>query len=171
MRMICSISALVGAARWTSTITQQALTESTFLDYIRFQVDRDPPPAAQSVNRRVGTAERAGGVSFQKLRSVCTRLSELVLAAITAWRGATPGADSVAVKTPKRLIEPLSVDDVARFGPAAPRVTWPSSVDVTAWPAVMRSPCTQPRGHPLSGFADPGAGQAKIRMLPLIAIP
>ncbi|HKF20446.1 MAG TPA: site-specific integrase, partial [Candidatus Angelobacter sp.] len=31
------------AAHRTSTITQQALTESTFLDYIRFQVDQDPP--------------------------------------------------------------------------------------------------------------------------------
>ena len=43
----------------TSTITQQALTESTFLDYIRFQVNQSPPPAAASINRRVGTAERA----------------------------------------------------------------------------------------------------------------
>jgi len=47
------------AAHQTSTITQQALTESTFLDYIRFQVNQNPPPAAQSINRRVGTAERA----------------------------------------------------------------------------------------------------------------
>src|SRR3954471_1645913 len=43
----------------TSAITQPALTESTFLDYIRFQVSQNPPPAAQSINRRVGTAERA----------------------------------------------------------------------------------------------------------------
>jgi len=47
------------AAYKTTAITKQSLTESTFLDYIRFQVDRNPPPAAQSVNRRVGTAERA----------------------------------------------------------------------------------------------------------------
>lgn len=47
------------AAHQTSTITQQVLTESTFLDYIRFQVNQNPPPAAQSINRRVGTAERA----------------------------------------------------------------------------------------------------------------
>lgn len=43
----------------TSAITQPALTESTFLDYIRFQVSQNPPPAAASINRRVGTAERA----------------------------------------------------------------------------------------------------------------
>jgi hypothetical protein len=46
-------------AHKTSAITQQAQTESTFLDYIRFQVNQNPPPAAQSINRRVGTAERA----------------------------------------------------------------------------------------------------------------
>ena len=39
------------AAHQTSTITQQALTETTFLDYIRFQVNQNPPPAAESVNR------------------------------------------------------------------------------------------------------------------------
>ena len=47
------------AAHQTSTITKQALTESTLLDYIRFQVNENPAPAAESVNRRVGTAERA----------------------------------------------------------------------------------------------------------------
>ena len=34
------------AAHKTSAITPQALTESTFLDYIRFQVNQNPPPAA-----------------------------------------------------------------------------------------------------------------------------
>jgi hypothetical protein len=47
------------SAQKTSTITQQALTESTFLDYICFQVNQSPPPAAACINRRVGTAERA----------------------------------------------------------------------------------------------------------------
>jgi len=47
------------AAHQTSTITKQDLTESTFLDYIRCQVNQNPLPAAQSINRRVGTVERA----------------------------------------------------------------------------------------------------------------
>jgi site-specific recombinase XerD len=46
-------------AHKTSSISKDALTESTFLDYIRFQVNQSPPPAAESINRRVGTAERA----------------------------------------------------------------------------------------------------------------
>ena len=55
-------------AHKTSAITQQALTESTFLDYIRFQVGQDPPPAAASINRRVGTAERAMRREFPDAR-------------------------------------------------------------------------------------------------------
>ena len=39
------------ATHKTSAITQDALTESTFLDYIRFQVNQSPPPAAASINR------------------------------------------------------------------------------------------------------------------------
>src|SRR5438445_409651 len=41
------------AAHKPCAITEQALTESTLLDYIRFQVNQDPPPAAESINRRV----------------------------------------------------------------------------------------------------------------------
>ena len=51
-------------ANQTSTITQQALIESTFLDYIRFQLNQNPPPAAASINRRVGTTERAMRCEF-----------------------------------------------------------------------------------------------------------
>src|SRR5215467_1103453 len=35
----------------TSAITKQTMVESTFLDYIRFQVGQNPPPAAASINR------------------------------------------------------------------------------------------------------------------------
>ena len=46
------------AAHTTAAIAKEALTESTFLDYIRWQVDQYSAPAAASINRRVGT--RAG---------------------------------------------------------------------------------------------------------------
>jgi hypothetical protein len=49
----------------------QALAESTLLDYIRFQVNRNPPPAAESVNRRVGTAERAMRREFPEAARLC----------------------------------------------------------------------------------------------------
>lgn len=105
------------AARNTTAITKQALTESTFLDYIRFQVDANPPPAAQSVNRRVGTAERAMRREFPDAPSLFApgfqnwywRQSRL------GYGRPRPALTQLRVKTPKRLIEPLSVDDVARF--------------------------------------------------------
>ena len=62
----------------TSGITQQALTESTFLDYIRFQVGQDPPPAAASINRRVGTVERA-------LRREFPEAAKLIAPAFQHW--------------------------------------------------------------------------------------
>ena len=43
----------------TDDVTEKTLTESTLLDYIRFQTNQQPRPAAASINRRVGIAERA----------------------------------------------------------------------------------------------------------------
>jgi hypothetical protein len=43
----------------TGDISQQDLTESTLLDYLRFQSSRQPPPSATTINDRVATADRA----------------------------------------------------------------------------------------------------------------
>jgi integrase/recombinase XerD len=101
----------------TPTITQQALTESTFLDYIRFQVSLSPPPAAASINRRVGTAERAMRREFPEAAPLFApgfqnrywRHSRL------GYGRLRPALTQLRVKTPKRVIVPLSVDAVARF--------------------------------------------------------
>jgi site-specific recombinase XerD len=101
----------------TSAITQQALTESTFLDYIRFQVGQDPPPAAASINRRVGTAERA-------MRREFPNAARLLAPSFQHWYWRQsrlgygkprPALTQLRVKTPKRILVPLSVDAVARF--------------------------------------------------------
>jgi site-specific recombinase XerD len=42
----------------TTVITEKTLTESTLLDYIRFQTNQQPQPAAASINRRVGIIRR-----------------------------------------------------------------------------------------------------------------
>src|SRR6266852_600880 len=94
-----------------------ALTESTLLDYIRFQVNQDPPPAAESINRRVGTAERAMRCEFPEAARLFApgfqnwgwRRSRL------GYVRPRPALTQLRVKTPKRVIVPLSVDDVARF--------------------------------------------------------
>ena len=105
------------AAYKTSFITKQALTESTFLDYIRFQVNQNPPPAAQSINRRVGTAERAMRREFPEAARLFSpgfqnwywRQSRL------GYGRPRPALTQLRVKTPKRVVVPLSVEEVARF--------------------------------------------------------
>jgi integrase len=105
------------AAHETSGITKETLSEDTFLDYIRFQVNQEPPPAAQSVNRRAGTAERA-------LRSEFPETAHLFAPAFQDWYWRRsrlgygrlrPALTRLRVKTPKRVIVSLSVDEVARF--------------------------------------------------------
>ena len=101
----------------TSTITKLALTESTFLDYIRFQLDQNPPPAAATVNRRVGTAERAMRREFPDVPPLFApgfqnwywRRSRL------GYGRPRPALTQLRVKTPKRVVVPLSVEEVARF--------------------------------------------------------
>jgi integrase len=105
------------AAHKTSTITKEALTESTLLDYIRFQVNQNPAPAAESVNRRVGTAERAMRCEFPEAAHLFApgfqhwywRQSRL------GYGRLRPALTQLRVKTPKRVVVPLTVEEVARF--------------------------------------------------------
>ena len=96
-------------------ITKQALTEAKLLDYIRFQVSQKS--AAASVNRRVGTAERA-------LRREFPDAPQLVAPGFQNWYWrrsrlgygrSRPALTQLRVKTPKPMIEPLSVAEVERF--------------------------------------------------------
>ena len=43
----------------TGDISEAGLTESTLLDYIRFQSSQQPPPSASTINDRVACADRA----------------------------------------------------------------------------------------------------------------
>lgn len=105
------------AARKNDSITEKALTESTFLDYIRFQVDQNPPSAAQSINRRVGTAERAMRREFPDAPRLIAngfqnwywRQSRL------GYGRSRPALTQLRVKTPKRVVVPLSINEVDRF--------------------------------------------------------
>jgi site-specific recombinase XerD len=104
-------------AHKTSAITQKALTESTFLDYIRFQVSQHPSPAAASINRRVGTVERAMRREFPDAARMLApgfqhwywRQSHL------GYGRPRPALTQLRVKTPKHVVVPLAVDSVARF--------------------------------------------------------
>jgi site-specific recombinase XerD len=104
-------------AHKTAAITEKSLTESTFLDYIRSQVNQSPPPAAESINRRVGTAERA-------MRCAYPQAARLFAPGFQNWYWRQsrlgygkprPALTQLRVKTPRRVMVPLSVDEVTRF--------------------------------------------------------
>ena len=43
----------------TDEVTEEALTGSSLLDYVRYQAGQQPRPAANTINTRVWVAERA----------------------------------------------------------------------------------------------------------------
>jgi integrase len=100
----------------STIITANALTESTLLEYIRFQANQQPPPAA-SINRRVGIAERALQLAFPDAQTPFVRGFQSGY-----WRPLPlgtgrprPALSRVHVRTPKRVIVPLSDEEVAQF--------------------------------------------------------
>jgi integrase len=98
-------------------ISQADLTESTLLDYVRFQSSRQPSPSASTINDRVACADRAIRNEFpdapcqsaQGLQQVYLRRRPLGLG--------RPRFElsRLRVREPKLTILPLSVDEVARF--------------------------------------------------------
>lgn len=48
----------------TDAVTEKTLTETTLLDYIRFQTNQHPRPAATSINHRVAVVELPCSVNF-----------------------------------------------------------------------------------------------------------
>src|ERR1035438_10514056 len=104
-------------AHGTDAIAESAVTESTLLDYIRFQADQCPRPAPASMNRRVSIAERAlrrevPGAVAQSAPDFQYWYQRRAPLGFGRWR---PALSQLRVRTPKRVIEPLSVDQVARF--------------------------------------------------------
>jgi len=101
----------------TDAINQGALSASVLLDYLRFQAGHLPKPAAATINRRVGVVERALRNEFPDAASPFApgfhrfywRRSPL------GYGCPRPALSRLLVKEPKRIILPLSVDEVARF--------------------------------------------------------
>src|SRR5437899_1865127 len=101
----------------TSDMVEADLTESTLLEYVRFQSSQQPRPSPSTINDRVAVAERAIHNEFPEARcqiahgfhQTCLRLKPLGL-------GRPRMAMSrLRVKVPKRNMVPLSVNEVARF--------------------------------------------------------
>ena len=101
----------------TDAIAEDALTESTLLDYVRFQSGQQPEFSGSTINQRVAVADRALRGAFPDApRQIAPTLQ------VSYWRRAPmglgrpfPAVSRLRVKEAKRTIVPLSVDEVARF--------------------------------------------------------
>ena len=112
---------LLHFARWWSQYPAQPLseiTESTLLDYVRYQLDQEPKPTPQTVNHRlvvlhclyrfhIGAEIPSGKSHFQR---TYTKRSPLGYG-----RPRRAVALGLRLKQPRRIIVPLSAEQVARF--------------------------------------------------------
>jgi integrase len=101
----------------TGDISQQDLTESTLLDYLRFQSNRQPPPSATTINDRVACADRAIRNQFPDAPcQVAHGFLKIYLHRRPMGLGRPRFELSrLRIKEPRLTIVPLSVDEVARF--------------------------------------------------------
>ncbi len=101
----------------TGDIAEADLTESTLLDYVRFQSGLQPRPSGSTINARVAVADRALRNEFPEAPCQIARgFHHAYLRRKPMGLGRPRLAISrLRVKVPKRNIVPLSVDEVARF--------------------------------------------------------
>ena len=99
--------------------TAEQFTESTLVDYVRDQLGEQPKPAPENINRRSGLARRLFRFYFHQdmphapylIQRTWYRRSPL---GYGRGRVATAPAD-LKLKVPRRVIVPLSAEQVARF--------------------------------------------------------
>ena len=101
----------------TGDIGEGDLTESTLLDYVRFQSSQQPRPSPSTINDRVAVADRAIRNEFPDAPCQIARgFHQAFLRRKPMGLGRPRVAMSrLRVKVPKRNIVPLSVNEVARF--------------------------------------------------------
>lgn len=117
--------ALTDFIRWwaerhaTDEVTEEALTGSALLDYLRHQAEQEPRPSAHTINRQVWVAGRALQCQFPEVTAPASpvpgfqrlygRRSPL------GYGRLRPALTQLRVKVPKRVVTPLSIDEVSRF--------------------------------------------------------
>ena len=119
---ICAYNLLHFVRWWESVhyagdIREGDLTESTLLDYVRFQSSQQPRPSPSTINDRVAIAERAIRNEFPDAPCQVARgFHQAFLRRRPMGLGRPRVAMSrLRVKVPKRNIVPLSVNEVSRF--------------------------------------------------------
>jgi len=111
---------LLHFARWFQQVPQPLsdITESTLLDYVRYQLDQQPKPTPQTVNHRLGVVHclyrfhygdeiPAGQFHFQR---TYTKRSPLGYG-----RPRRAVALGLRLRQPRRVIVPLAAEEVAKF--------------------------------------------------------
>jgi site-specific recombinase XerD len=111
---------LLSLWRWFSRegLTLQELTETSLLDYIRFQRQEDP--AAKTINLRLTAARALYGFTTGKnlpwgARTTARKSFGCRRKDIAHRRPSYQPAQKLRVKTPRRIVVPLSPEDVADF--------------------------------------------------------
>ena len=101
----------------TDTVAADDLTESTLLDYVRFQSNKERRPAGSTINARIAVADRALRNEFPNAPcQVAPGFHQAYLHRKPMRLGRPqPAMTRLRVKTAKRNVVPLSVDEVARF--------------------------------------------------------
>lgn len=101
----------------TGDISEANLTESTLLDYLRFQSNRQSSPSAAAINDRVACADRAIRNEFPNAPcQVAHGFHQIYLHRRPLGLGRPRFVLSrLRVKEPRLTIVPLSVEEVARF--------------------------------------------------------
>jgi len=101
----------------TDVVTKDALTQTTLLEYVRFQSGQERELTGATINQRVAIVDRALRITFPDAPHQAAPVLQT-----TYWQRAPmgigkprPALSRLRVKTPKRTIVPLSVDEVARF--------------------------------------------------------
>jgi site-specific recombinase XerD len=101
----------------TDVVTKDALTQTTLLEYVRFQSGQERELTGATINQRVAIVDRALRAAFPDAPHQAAPVLQT-----TYWQRAPMGIGKpraalsrLRVKTPKRTIVPLSVDEVARF--------------------------------------------------------
>jgi integrase len=118
--------ALLHFVRWwdtlhhTGDVLEGDLTESTLLDYLKFQCSHQPPFSSCTINDRVAVAERALRNEFPHAPEPRARgFQQAFLRRGPLGVGRSRLAISrLRVRVPKRNLVPLSVEEVARFWPS-----------------------------------------------------
>src|SRR5436853_1803669 len=105
------------SVRHTGDIREGDLTESTLLEYVRFQSNQQPRPSPSTINDRVAVADRAIHNEFPDAPCQIARGFHHVFLQRKPMGLGRPrvALSRLRVKVPKRNIVPLSVNEVSRF--------------------------------------------------------